>query len=105
MMSVITPFTWKWNGARIRLGIWLSVVTESLQSHLVRPIRMKVHNLCPMVAMTNQILECMLRVHQDFTHQDKVQEYGPSMKRTSGAVAGYVYYLYVNESNTTTIKE
>lgn len=27
------------------------------------------------------------------------------MRRTSGIVGGYVYYLYVNESESTTIKE
>jgi hypothetical protein len=50
-------------------------------------------------------LDGLLRVHKDFTDEEKVCDYGKGVKRIQGNVAGYIYFLYLNESNNVTLEE
>lgn len=52
-----------------------------------------------------QILDGLLRVHEKFTDEEKVKDYGNSIKRISGLVAGYIYFWYQNGSSKVALKE
>ena len=44
-------------------------------------------------------------MHEKFTEEEKVKDYGRNIKRISGEVAGYVYFTYINKNIRDTLKE
>lgn len=47
----------------------------------------------------------LLRVHEVFTDEERVKEYSKNIKRISGSVGGYIYYIYYNNSVKDILKE
>lgn len=44
-------------------------------------------------------MDGLLKSHENFTQNDRVHQYSKGLKRVSGTVAGYIYYIYSNEGN------
>lgn len=50
-------------------------------------------------------MDGLIRLHEVFTEEEKVKDYGKNIKRISGNVAGYLYYTYINKNAKDTLKE
>ncbi|KAM3137969.1 hypothetical protein pb186bvf_009864 [Paramecium bursaria] len=53
----------------------------------------------------NSTLDSLIILHEKFTEEEKVKDYGRNIKRISGEVAGYVYFTYINQNIRDTLKE
>lgn len=56
-------------------------------------------------ATTDQILDGLLRIHQDFSDKEKVQHYEDNIIKARGIVGGYMYFYYQNKTSNTKLKE